>query len=64
MIREMVKEGIENKEIRQLDTAVASACLLGSAIRLIRLHLDGVLDQPLSHYLDDLWECSWRSVSI
>jgi AcrR family transcriptional regulator len=63
MIREMIKEGIENSEIRQLDTEVAGACLLGSAIRLIRVYLDGVLEQPLSHYLDDIWECSWKSVS-
>jgi hypothetical protein len=59
----MIKEGIENSEIRQLDTEVAGACLLGSAIRLIRVYLDGVLEQPLSHYLDDIWECSWKSVS-
>jgi AcrR family transcriptional regulator len=63
IIREMVKEGIENGEIRDLNPAVASACLLGGAIRLIRLHLDGVLEKPVSSHLDEIWECSWKSVS-
>lgn len=63
MIREMIKEGIDNDEIRKIHPAVASACLLGGTIRLIRLHLDGVLDQPLLSYLDEIWTCSWNSVA-
>ncbi len=63
LIREMISDGIKNGEIRRMNTAVASACLLGSVIRLIRLHLDGVLDQPLSHYSEEIWECAWKSVS-
>ncbi|WP_041279645.1 TetR/AcrR family transcriptional regulator [Desulfobacula toluolica] len=62
-IREMVREGIEKGEVRQMDLTVASASLMGGAIRLIYLRLDGVLEKPVTFYLDEIWECCWKSVS-
>lgn len=63
LIQEMVREGIEKGEVRSLDLTVASTSMMGGALRLIYLRLDGVLDRPVSSYLDEIWECSWRSVA-
>ncbi len=62
-IREMVRQGIEKGEIRQMDLTVASASIMGGAIRLIYLRLDGVLEKPVTFYLDEIWECCWKSVA-
>jgi AcrR family transcriptional regulator len=63
VIQEMVREGIEKGDVRQMDLTVASASLMGGAIRLIYLRLDGVLERPTTFYLDEIWECSWKSVT-
>ncbi len=62
-MRTMVRRGMERGEIEQRDVLVASTCLFGGAIRLITSSLDGIVEQPLQHYLDDIWKCSWRAVA-
>ena len=62
-MKEMVRRGMDDGEIRTMDLAVASASLFGSGIRMIHLELDGVLEQPVESYLDEVWDCAWRSVS-
>jgi hypothetical protein len=63
MMRTMVERGMQRGEIAQRDVTLASACLFGGPIRLITSHLDGVLEKPLTDYLDDTWACSWKAVS-
>ncbi|MBC8209700.1 MAG: TetR/AcrR family transcriptional regulator [Gammaproteobacteria bacterium] len=63
MMRSMVETGIQRGEIVEQDVVVASSCLFGPAIRLITSHLDGILQHPPGHYLDQLWRCSWKAVS-
>lgn len=63
MMRAMVQRGMERGEIEQRDVLVASTCLFGGAIRMITSHLDGIMGNPLSDYLDDVWDCSWRAVA-
>ena len=60
----MVQQGMETGEIEQRDVQAASACLFGGAIRMITSALDGILEQPLSTYLEDTWVCSWRAVVV
>lgn len=62
-MRAMVHRGMQRGEIEQRDLLVASTCLFGGAIRLITSRLDGIVEQPLQHYLDDVWTCSWRAVA-
>ncbi|WP_228130180.1 TetR/AcrR family transcriptional regulator [Desulfotalea psychrophila] len=64
IIQDMVREGMERGELRQMNLTVASASVMGAAIRLIYLSLDGVLEKPVSSYLDEIWECSWKSVAV
>lgn len=63
IMRAMVQFGMNNGEIEKRDVLVASTCLFGGAIRMITSHLDGILENPLSDYLDDVWTCSWRAVA-
>lgn len=62
-MRNFVQAGIDQGEIRRMDTMVASASLYGGAMRLITARLDGVLAEPLPEKLDAVWECAWRSVA-
>ncbi len=63
-MRMMVREGMETGEVRRIDPLVAATCLFGGPIRMISLRLDGILEHPLQHYLDEVWSASWRSVSV
>jgi AcrR family transcriptional regulator len=63
LMRHIVSEGMERGEIVQIDPIVASTCLFGGAFRLISLRLDGILQEPLPAYLDEVWRCSWKAVS-
>jgi AcrR family transcriptional regulator len=62
-MREMVAFGMKQGEIREITPIVAASAVFGGALRLIQLRLDGILDAPLPEYLDEIWQCSWRSVA-
>lgn len=64
LMREMVVFGMETGEIRQMNPMVASTSLFGGPIRMIVARLDGVLPLQLNRYLDEVWECAWRSVAV
>ncbi|PLX86755.1 MAG: TetR family transcriptional regulator [Desulfuromonas sp.] len=63
MMREMVQAGIENGEIREMETTLATTCLFGGMFRMIHLRLDGVIKDSLSSHLDTIWESGWRGVA-
>ena len=62
-MREVLEIGIADGEVRELDPWVAASAMFGGALRMLNLHLDGVLKQPLSDYLDSVAECGWRAVA-
>lgn len=64
LMREMVKTGMQNGEIREMTPIIAASAVFGGALRLIQLRLDGILDAPLPEYLDEIWQCAWRSVAV
>jgi TetR/AcrR family transcriptional regulator, repressor of fatR-cypB operon len=64
LMREMVKEGMQSGEVRQMDLMVASTCLFGGPIRMITSHLDQLLENPLSSYINEVWGCSWKAISV
>lgn len=63
LMRTIVAAGMQSGEIRHMDVMVASTSLFGGPIRMIMARLDGVLQAPLSSYLDEVWDCAWRSVA-
>lgn len=63
LMRAIVAAGMESGEIRPMDLMVASSSLFGGPVRMIVARLDGVLQAPLPRYLDEAWDCAWRSVA-
>lgn len=47
-----------------MEVPVAATAAFGGAIRLLHLHLDGVLEQPLAHYLAETQEAAWRAIAM
>ncbi len=58
-MRNIVQEGMDAGEIRRGDPWVLAASVFGGAIRMIHLRLDGVIDKPLTHYYEELVDCTW-----
>lgn len=63
-MREMVAAGMKSGEVREMTPIIAASAVFGGALRLIQLRLDGILDAPLPEYLDEIWQCAWRSVAV
>lgn len=61
-MRGFVFAGITEGEIRQMEPMVAASLMYGSAIRMICLRLDGLVDTPIEQLFDSLWEGIWRSL--
>ena len=61
-IRELVQQGIDNGEIQACDGMIAASVIFGGAYRMISLRLDGLIDQPLTHYYDELIVATWQSM--
>lgn len=62
-MREMIVAGIDAGEIRPMDPMVAAALVFGSALRLVSLRLDGLLEDPPAAHLEELWTGAWRAVA-
>lgn len=63
LMRTIIAAGMQSGEIRPMDLMVASSSLFGGPMRMIVARLDGVLQAPLPGYLDEVWDCAWRSVA-
>lgn len=61
-MRGFVFSGMKDGEIRSMEPMVAASLMYGSAIRIICLRLDGLVDTPLEQLFDSLWEGVWRSL--
>ncbi len=61
-MRRMIVDGMTSGEVRSMDDTVAAASVFGGALRMISLRLDGVLEQSLEEYFDEIWSCAWQSV--
>ncbi len=61
--REFIRQGMDDGEIRPMDTWVAASALFGGAVRIIQLHLDGALPDALDSYFEQTWEAGWRAVA-
>lgn len=63
LMRSVLEQGIERGEVRAMEPWVATTAMFGGALRMMNLQLDGALEHPLPHYLDEVIECGWRAVS-
>lgn len=63
LMRQMLTDGIKSGEIKEMDTLVASACIFGIPLRMVRMRLDCVVPNPLPTYLDTIWQHAWSTVA-
>lgn len=61
-MRGFVFAGMAEGEIREMDPMVAASLMYGSAIRMICLRLDNIIDKPIEPLFDTLWDGVWRSL--
>jgi len=64
IMKQVILEGIENNEVREMEPWVAATSMFGGALRMMNLQLDGVLDKPLDFYLDEVTESAWLGIKI
>ncbi|MGE4502211.1 MAG: TetR/AcrR family transcriptional regulator [Thiomicrospira sp.] len=64
LLRDEIAAGMATGEVRQMDVMVAASIAFGSVLRLMQLHLDGVLEKPLMDYLDELLAACWRAIAV
>lgn len=62
-MRECIEQGIASGEVRPIEVPVAATGAFGGPIRLLHLHLDGVLEEPLPRYLAPMQDAAWRAIA-
>ena len=63
-MRDIVERGIQQGELQHYNSWVASTSIFGGAIRMIHLRLDGVIEQPLPEFYDQLIASIWQGMAI
>lgn len=62
-MRDIVQRGIDSGEIRGFDNWVTTSAVFGSAIRMIHLRLDGLIERPLPEFYDQLIATIWYGIT-
>lgn len=62
-LRDIVQLGMENGEIQNTNSWVATSTIFGGAIRMIHLRLDGVIDHPLPELYPELITATWKGMA-
>ena len=63
-MRDIVQRGMARGEIRPSDPWVAAAAVFGGAIRMIHLRLDGVIEQPLPSFYEEILKSTWQGMGV
>ena len=61
-MRGIVESAMAEGEIRSGDPSVVASIIFGGALRMIHLRLDGVIDEPLTNFADELIEKTWQGI--
>ncbi len=61
-IRQITAEVLENDDLKDVNTAVATSIIVGSAMRLIQMRLDGSIEEPLTNYFDFMMNSIWNGI--
>lgn len=62
LMRSVVEQGMDEGQIRQTSPWVAASAVFGTAIRMIQLRIDGLIDQPLTGFIDEVIETTWSGM--
>ncbi len=63
-LRDVIQQGMDEGVLQRMDVMVAAASCYGGVLRLIQLGLDGLLEQPLPSYLDEITQTCWHSIAV
>ena len=63
-MRGIVDQGMDEGVFKRVDSFVAVSMVFGSAIRMIQLRLDGVVERPLPEYFDEIVATAWHGMSL
>lgn len=63
-MRDIIKEGMNRGEIREITTEVAASAIFGVAIRMVQLRLDGLVANPLPTYLEEVFDAAWNGIMV
>jgi TetR/AcrR family transcriptional regulator, repressor of fatR-cypB operon len=63
-MRDIIEQGMQQGEIRQMPTEIAASAIFGVAIRMVQLRLDGIVVKPLPEYLDEVLDAGWHGIII
>lgn len=63
ILRDIIQQGMASQEVRPMDVMIAVSLAFGSVLRMVQLHLDGVLEKPLMAYVDELTETAWGAIA-
>jgi hypothetical protein len=61
-IRKIIQKGIDAGEFIDVDSWVAASSIFGGAIRMIQLRLDGLIENPLIDYYEDIINVAWKGL--
>jgi TetR/AcrR family transcriptional regulator, repressor of fatR-cypB operon len=62
-MRDVVQRGMDSGEIQGFDNWVTTSAVFGSAIRMIHLRLDGLIERPLPEFYDQLIATIWCGIT-
>lgn len=60
---EIVKRGVKLREFKDIDPMILVSMILGPAVHLIQLRIDGMIEKPLSEYLDTMMDSALHGVA-
>ena len=63
ILRDVIGRSIASGEVKPMDLMVAASLAFGGVLRLIQLHLDGVLPKPLLSYRDEMITVGWQAIA-
>lgn len=63
LMKQIIVEGMQAGDIRNLTPEIIGVNVFGGAIRLICLRVDGVIEKPLPTFLDEFWECACYGIT-
>lgn len=61
-LRNITDQAIKSGDIKDINTSVATSIIFGGAIRMIQLRLDGLIEKPLTDYIDVLMSSLWGGI--
>jgi TetR/AcrR family transcriptional regulator, repressor of fatR-cypB operon len=61
-IRQITAEVLDNDDLKDVNATIATSIIVGSAMRLIQMRLDGSIEEALTNYFDFTMNSIWNGI--